>query len=177
MQSPSPPLVGCMNKAGSLPLIGVMLSSISIGTYEPLRLPRRPAALSFPYTPPSMVSPPPSRVSSTGLYAFRNMPPLLPREMMCATSVIPAHFQRPSPFDHRVGFSNLVYEATYRFTCVAACYFANWELTTPDYSDAAPLNYQGVRTTPWAGLQPARSYSCYCERSGLTSRHMLDCWA
>ena len=34
------------------------------------------------------------------------MPTLLPREMMLATSVISALIQRPSPSDHRVGFSN-----------------------------------------------------------------------
>ena len=34
------------------------------------------------------------------------MPTLLPREMMCATSVVSAHIQRPSPSDHRLGFSN-----------------------------------------------------------------------
>src|SRR4030067_1150527 len=34
------------------------------------------------------------------------MPTLLPRESMDATSVIPAPIQRPSPPDHRVGFSN-----------------------------------------------------------------------
>ncbi len=33
------------------------------------------------------------------------MPTLLPRESMAATSVISASIQRPSPFDHRVGFS------------------------------------------------------------------------
>src|SRR3989339_988217 len=33
------------------------------------------------------------------------MPSLLPRESMNATSVIPAPIQRPSPSDHRVGFS------------------------------------------------------------------------
>jgi len=36
------------------------------------------------------------------------MPTLLPREMMCATSVVSALIQRPSPYDHRVGFSNSV---------------------------------------------------------------------
>jgi len=30
------------------------------------------------------------------------------------------------------------------------------ELTTPGYPDAAPLRYKGVRTTPFAGLEPAR---------------------
>src|SRR5216684_8878716 len=34
------------------------------------------------------------------------MPSLLPRESMDATSVIPAPIQRPSPSDHRVGFSS-----------------------------------------------------------------------
>ncbi len=34
------------------------------------------------------------------------MPTLLPRESMVATSVIPASIQRPSPSDHRVGFSD-----------------------------------------------------------------------
>ena len=33
------------------------------------------------------------------------MPPLLPRESMHATSVLPAIIQRPSPSDQRVGFS------------------------------------------------------------------------
>jgi len=53
-----------------------------------------------------MVSPPPYRISSTGPTAFHNMPPLLPRESICATSVISAHIQRPSPVDHRIGNSN-----------------------------------------------------------------------
>ena len=34
------------------------------------------------------------------------MPTLLPRKKMDATSVISASIQRPSPSDHRVGFSN-----------------------------------------------------------------------
>ena len=50
MQSPHPPLVGCMYKAGSLPSGRVMLSQALKQYYEPLRLPRPPAAISFPYT-------------------------------------------------------------------------------------------------------------------------------
>ena len=46
------------------------------------------------------------RVSSTDLQIFKNMPSLLPRESTCATSVIPAPVQRPSPSVHRVGSSN-----------------------------------------------------------------------
>lgn len=45
------------------------------------------------------------RVSSTGQSIFENMPTLLPRESMGATSVVPAPIQRPSPSVHRVGFS------------------------------------------------------------------------
>jgi len=96
------------------------------------------------------------RVSSTGPLIFRCMPPLLPREKTPAASVLSARVHRPSPFDQRVGFSSSSYEATCRFTCVAACNFAVWELTTPDCSDAAPACYPGVRTTPGTGLQPAR---------------------
>ena len=73
--------------------------------YEPLRLPLRANALSFPYTHQPVVSPPPKRASSTGQCIFLNMPSLLPRETPRATSVIPARVQRPSPFDHRVGIS------------------------------------------------------------------------
>ena len=49
---------------------------------------------------------PAKRVSSTGQCIFLNMPSLLPRESACATSVLTARAQRPSPFDHRVGFSS-----------------------------------------------------------------------
>ena len=73
--------------------------------FEPLRLPLRANALSFPYTHQSVVSPPPKRVSSTGQCIFLNMPSLLPRETPRATSVVPARVQRPSPFVHRVGIS------------------------------------------------------------------------
>jgi hypothetical protein len=45
-------------------------------------------------------------ISSTGQQVFKNMPTLLPRESRSATSVLPATVQRPSPSDHRVGFSN-----------------------------------------------------------------------
>ncbi|MDY0282692.1 MAG: hypothetical protein RBR35_19325 [Salinivirgaceae bacterium] len=80
------------------------------------------------------------------------MPPLRPREISPAASVFSARELRPSPFDHWVGISMASNEATHRFTSVTACCFANWELTTPDYSDAAPLNYRGERTTPRTGL-------------------------
>ena len=48
-QSPFPPLFGCMNKAGSLPSIRVMLSLDLRRYYEPLRLPSRAVALSSLY--------------------------------------------------------------------------------------------------------------------------------
>ena len=75
---------------------------------------------------------------------------------MNATSVIQASIQRPSPSDHRVGFSNSIYEATCRFTCVTACFLAVWKLTTLCYHNAASSYYLGVRTTPRTGLQPVR---------------------
>ena len=75
---------------------------------------------------------------------------------MNATSVISASIHRPSPSVHRVGYSNLCYEATCRFTCVTACSLAVWKLTTLNYSSAASSYYRGVRTTPRTGLQPAR---------------------
>ena len=136
-QSPFPPLFGCMNKAGFLPSTRVMLS-LDLKRYcKPLRLPIRPVALSSPYTPQSMASPPPQWVSRAARSILHNMPSLLPRESMHATSVIPAHFLRPSSSAHRVGSSIIGFEATSRFTCVTACCFAHEKLTTSDYSNAA----------------------------------------
>jgi len=63
--------------------------------------------------------------------------------------------------------STMSYEATYRFTCVTACNFALGKLTTPDYSDAASRCYKGIRTTPSAGLKPARLIAVNGIRSGL----------
>src|SRR6266436_2530624 len=51
---------------------------------------------------------PTPRGSSTGQCIFLSLPSLLPRESTRATSVVPAHAQRPSPFDHRVGVSSSV---------------------------------------------------------------------
>ena len=50
LQSPHPPLVGCANKAGSLPSGRVMLSHSLKRYYGPLRLPMQPVAISLPYT-------------------------------------------------------------------------------------------------------------------------------
>jgi hypothetical protein len=94
----------------------------------------------------------PHRVSSTGLFIFCNMPPLLPRKIPTDASVFQSAGLRPSPYVHWVGIFISIYEATYRFTFVTACCFANWELTTPCYQNAAPLNYWSVRTTPQTGL-------------------------
>jgi hypothetical protein len=87
---------------------------------------------------------------------FVNMPTLLPRESTRAISVVSAHIQRPSPSEHRVGFSDIVSEATCRFTCVTACSLAVSKLTTPCCHDAASSCYRGVRTIPRTGLEPAR---------------------
>ena len=63
----------------------------------------------------------------------------------------------PSPCVHRVGIFKTFNEATNRFTHVAACAFAFWKLTTPGHPDAASQCYEGDRTPPSTGLQPARS--------------------
>jgi hypothetical protein len=120
---------------------------------------------------------PPHRISSTGLNIFRNMPSLLPRKIAWIDSVIRAHAQRPSPHDHRVGISSQIYEATSRFTCVTACCFANWELTTPCYQNAAPLSYRGERIIPQAGLQPARypTVTAYGQDSLIINCVVLHC--
>ncbi len=112
---------------------------------------------------------PPHRVSSTGLNIFHNMPSLLPRKIARSVSVIRLLAQRPSPHDHRVGIFSLIYEATSGFTFVTACCFANWELTTPCYQNAAPLNYRGERIIPQAGLQPARYPT-------VTAYGQVCCW-
>ena len=57
-QSLDPPPFSCMNKAGFLPSTGVMLSRDLKQYDEPLRLPSRSNALSFPYSRQSVVSPP-----------------------------------------------------------------------------------------------------------------------
>jgi hypothetical protein len=129
-----------------------MLSRVLERYYGPLRLPIRPRATSFPYMRRLMPSASPNRVSSTGLNIFRNMPSLLPRKIRSADSVFRADQRRPSPSDHRVGIFNSIYEAMSGFTCVTACCFANWELTTPCYQDAAPLSYRDERIIPRAGL-------------------------
>ena len=98
----------------------------------------------------------PYRVSSTGLFVSRNMPPLPPRKIPRAASVLQTRvFGLPhvstgsaSPLQFN--------EATCRFTFVTACCFANWKLTTPCYQNAASLNYRGERITPRTGLQPVR---------------------
>ena len=89
LQSPYPPYFGCVNKAAPLPSGWVMLSVALNQYYEPLRLPIQPDATSFPHTHRFMFSPLLQRVSSTGLFIFRNMPPLLPREIPRTASVIP----------------------------------------------------------------------------------------
>jgi hypothetical protein len=146
-----------MNKAGSLFSSGVMLSLALKRYYGPLRLPIRPNAFSCPYAHRLMFPlTSPYRVSSTGLVIFRRMPPLLPRRtaqavfrcLRLCSSAFPIR-----PLGRR---PQLTYEATSRFAFAVAYSFAVWELTTSDYSDAAPSCYRGARTIPRAGLEPTR---------------------
>ena len=85
-----PPLVGCVNKAGSLSSDGVMLSLALKRYYEPLRLPLRPMVISALalYLTVGSPAPPPQRVSRTALYFFHHMPPLLPRKIHRNASVL-----------------------------------------------------------------------------------------
>ena len=81
---------------------------------------------------------PPYRVSSTTPLIFRNMPPLLPREITRTASVSKAHdFGLPHLSTGSASPLKFI-EATYRFTRVTACRFAGWELTTPCCQSAAP---------------------------------------
>jgi hypothetical protein len=94
----------------------------------------------------------PGRVSGTALFLFRNMPPLLPRKISTAASVLLTAEHGTSPYGHWVGIFKLIDKATPGFALATACCISNWELTTPRCQGAAPLSYQGSRTTPWAGL-------------------------
>ncbi len=153
MQSPHPPLVGCVNKAGSLPSGRVMLSRTLKWYYGPLRLPTSPAATSSPYTLRLML-----------LFHHDIGSPALNRSSSATCHpCYPGRLRRPLPLSLPPGTglpqtsigstpSFLINEATYGFNFVTACCFANWELTTPCYQSAAPLNYRGARTTPRTGL-------------------------
>ena len=124
--------------------------------YEPLRLPYGATVLSSPYTQRSVACPPPH----TGLQHWVvNLPehadPATPGVdgcHFCCHCIHPAAF----PFRLQGRLLHLVNQATYRFTCVTACSFAVWKLTTPCYHDAASSCYRGAQTIPRTGLQPAR---------------------
>ena len=105
-QSPDPPLVRNVNKVGSLPSGGVVLSFALNRYYEPLRLPRQPSAPSVPLIrlgcgfyartavglPFCTVSLPPHAAPAT------------PEDPEGGCSFCSLR-QRPSPSDHRVGIS------------------------------------------------------------------------
>ena len=145
-----------MNKVGFLSLAKVMLSFRFKRYYEPLRLPFRAESFSLPYTTRLVVSPPPKWVSSTEQS-------ILKKHAIPATpGVDDRHFRyfndHPAtfPFCPQGRLLQFVYEATYRFTCVTACFLAERKLTTPRYHNAASSCYRGVRTTTRTGLKPAR---------------------
>lgn len=88
---PLPPLVGCVNKAGSLPSDRVMLSHVLKRYYGPLRLPVRPAAISFPYTRRLMFL----NITASGL---QHWTACLPQHAAPATPEDhPGRFRYPSP--------------------------------------------------------------------------------
>ena len=124
--------------------------------YGPLRLPSAVAALSLPYTQRAVVSPPPQTGLQHWAISLReHAAPTTPGVDECHFryfSTLPTAF----PFWPQGRLLHFVYEATHRFTCVAACPLAVWKLTTSCCHDAASSCYRGVRTTPQTGLQPAR---------------------
>jgi hypothetical protein len=152
LQSPSPPLFGCVNKAGFLPLGRVMLSQPSNGTMNPSDSQYSPARFRCLIRASLCSSTSPHWVSSTGLFIFHNMPTLLPRKIPRTASVFQVRVCGLPHVSNGSASSLKFHEATCRFTCVTACCFANWKLTTPCYQDAAPLNYRGARIIPRTGL-------------------------
>ena len=145
-----------MTKVGPLPSAGVLLSLSLKRYYGPLRLPSKAAALSLPYTQRVVASPPPwmdLQHWAVNLQAHADpVTPGVDRRHFRSSSADPAAFP-VCPQGRRHQFVN---EATHRFTCVTACTLAVWKLTTPCCQDAAPSCYRGARTTPQAGLEPAR---------------------
>ena len=132
-----------MNKAGFLPSGRVMVSHALKRYYEPLRLPLQPTAISLPYTRQLMFlkhhhngSPALGQISSTTCHPC--YPGRLHRPLPLSESVTAAF-----PLCPEGRHLLLVNEATNGFTFVTACCFANWELTTLCYQNAAPLNYRG----------------------------------
>ena len=140
---PYPPLFGCVNKAGSLPLDWVMLSHVLKRYYGPLRLPIRPSSISLPYTR-RLVLLKHHRIGSPALHCLSSA---------TCRPCYPGRPRRPIPFSGpgatafpiRPLGRHLRYNARLPLgsLIVTACCFANWELTTPCYQDAAPLNYRG----------------------------------
>ena len=147
-----------------------MLSRSLRRYYVPLRLPKWPNAISAsPYT---------QQLTACATATMSGLPSCttnLPLHAIPATPVkFTGRFRYPVP--QTLAFplrpqgqlpqsSN---EATYRFACATACSFASYgKLTTPDCSDAASQCYKGIRTTPSAGLKPARSIADNGIRSNL----------
>lgn len=142
-----------MNKAGFLSSNRVLLSLVLKRYHEPLRLPIQPAVISFPYT---------ERFMPLKHYCIGS-PALVCLSSTACRPCYPGRYYRLLPLPESAIFglphvstgsasSICIDEATCRFACAAACGFANWELTTPDCSDAAPLNYRGERIIPRTGL-------------------------
>lgn len=89
-----------MNKAGSLPSSGVMLSLRFKQYYEPLRLPSPDAVLSFPYTRHSAVSLPPTMdlqhwATSLPIHADPSTPGVNMRHFRCSSAHPTAFPLRP----------------------------------------------------------------------------------
>src|SRR5665647_1549813 len=93
------------------------------------------------------------------------MPSLLPRKITQTASVIRVCDGGLPHTSTGSASPILINEATCRFTCVTACCFANWELTTLCYQNAAPLNYRGESDNSPDGTLTRVTFNCYCVRT------------
>ena len=138
MQSPDPPLFGCLNKVGFLSLAGVMLSLSLKRYYEPLRLPIRSNGLSDQPYIHQLTALCRHRIGSPALYCYSSdtCHPCYPER---STKMIPLSYLSNSGLPHMtIGSASLNSdEATHRFIFITACTFAHRKLTTPGYPDAA----------------------------------------
>ena len=116
-QSPSPSLFGCVNKVGSLPSAGVMLSRSLNRYYEPLRLPvRARRAFVALYASVDGLPTTPKGLQHWTTYLSKHTDPVTPRanarESFRCYSAHPTAF----PFSPQGRRLQLVDEATFRFT-------------------------------------------------------------
>ena len=126
-----------------------MSTRYTLRYFEPLRLPIQPAAISSPYTR-RLIFLKHHYIGSPALDCLSSATcrPCYPGR---SHGLLPFPKSAASAFPICPLGRHLLYSLTrlpVGFTCVTACCFANWKLTTPCYQDAAPLNYRGESDNP-----------------------------